>query len=141
MFSFGYFVDDASAYVYWAPDSTIEALYMIDALQLALFLPPGLKPLRDMVNRMFRDIAQLKKETEMLLAEAQALETWIDNASSGTVDMNVEDKVGRLETLNTEERDRAMKEEAVVNKSMLEMEAITLLDKESERRRGDDTKQ
>ncbi|BFI19663.1 hypothetical protein MPTK1_7g05525 [Marchantia polymorpha subsp. ruderalis] len=96
---------------------------------------------RDMVNRMFRDIAQLKKETEMLLAEAQALETWIDNASSGTVDMNVEDKVGRLETLNTEERDRAMKEEAVVNKSMLEMEAITLLDKESERRRGDDTKQ
>lgn len=94
-----------------------------------------------MVNRMFRDIAQLKKETEMLLAEAQALETWIDNASSGTVDMNVEDKVGRLETLNTEERDRAMKEEAVVNKSMLEMEAITLLDKESERRRGDDTKQ
>ncbi|BBN16338.1 hypothetical protein MPTK1_7g05500 [Marchantia polymorpha subsp. ruderalis] len=93
----------------------------------------------DMVSRMFRDIAQLKNETEMLLAEAQALETWIDNASSGTVEMDVEDKERRLETLNTEERDRALKEETLCNKAMLEMEAITLFDKESEKRRGNDT--
>lgn len=33
-----------------------------------------------------------------------------------------------------------MKEETILNKSMLEMEAITLLDKGSGKRRGDDTK-
>ncbi|BFI39923.1 hypothetical protein MPTK2_7g04440 [Marchantia polymorpha subsp. ruderalis] len=90
----------------------------------------------DTVNQLFREIAQLKKETELALTEIEELEIWLENVSPETLESDIEGKMARLETLYSEERDRATKEETLLNQSILQIDAIA---KQSENGQEDDT--
>ncbi|BBN16216.1 hypothetical protein MPTK1_7g04440 [Marchantia polymorpha subsp. ruderalis] len=90
----------------------------------------------DTVNQLFREIAQLKKETELALTEIEELEIWLENVSPETLESDIEGKMARHETLYSEERDRATKEETLLNQSILQIDAIA---KQSENGQEDDT--
>ncbi|BBN16218.1 hypothetical protein MPTK1_7g04450 [Marchantia polymorpha subsp. ruderalis] len=79
----------------------------------------------DKVNQLLRELAQVRGDIESASAVIENLQSWLENSTHSGTDEELEARIEKLRRLYVAERDRAMREENLVSRTILEIDAVT----------------